>query len=120
MILNDINDDFLHVQRLWRKNDNSNSAGQEIDTLTSSTGRTQIIDKPTHVINNSLSGIYLIFCTNWNVISKHGIYDSIFEKYHHNINYGKVNIHVPLSAYFLWRLRLQQDTFWNIDKIENI
>ena len=48
--------------RKW-KNDIINSTGQKIDSLTSSAGYTQIIDKPTHVINNSMSCTDLIFCT---------------------------------------------------------
>ena len=43
----------------WWKNDITNTAGQEIDSLTSSAGYTQIIDKPTHVANNSMSCIEL-------------------------------------------------------------
>ena len=44
----------------WWKNDITNSTGQEIDSLTSSAGYKQIIDKHTHVINNSMSCIDLI------------------------------------------------------------
>ena len=39
--------------------------------LTSSAGYKKIIDKPTHVINNSMSCIDLIFCTNQNVSSNY-------------------------------------------------
>ena len=52
----------------WWKDDITNSTGWEIASLTSSAGYTQISDKPTHVINNSMSCIDLIFCTNQNVI----------------------------------------------------
>ena len=31
------------------------------------------------------------FCTNKNIISNHGVDITIFEKCHHNINYGKIN-----------------------------
>ena len=57
-------------------------------TLTSSAGYKQIIDKPTHVINNSMSCIGLIFCANQNVISNYGVDVSIFKKCHHNIIHG--------------------------------
>ena len=50
----------------WWKGDITNSAGREIASLTLSAGYTQITDKPTHVINNSMSCIDLIFCTNQN------------------------------------------------------
>ena len=36
----------------WWQNDITNSAGQEIDSFTLSAGYKQIIDKPTHIINN--------------------------------------------------------------------
>ena len=47
----------------WWRNDITNFAGKEIDFLTSAR-YTQIIDKPTHVINKSKSYIALIFCAN--------------------------------------------------------
>ena len=48
----------------WWKNDITNYQGQELDLLTLSSGYNQIIDKPTHLINTSMSCIDLIFCTN--------------------------------------------------------
>ena len=44
-----------------------------------------------------MSLIDLIFCTNENFISKHGVNVSIFDKCHHDIIYGKINIRVPLG-----------------------
>ena len=43
-----------------------------------------------------MSCIDLIFCTNTNVMAKHGVDVSSFEKCHHNIIFGKTDIHVPL------------------------
>ena len=48
----------------------TNSVGREIDTLTSSAGCKQIINKPTHIANDSSSCIDLIFCNNLNLLSK--------------------------------------------------
>ena len=48
-----------------------------------------------------MSCIDLIFCTNTNVISKHGVDVSIFEKCHHNIIFGKTDIHVPLPPAYI-------------------
>ena len=78
-----------------------NSTIQHLFTLTSSAGYSQIIDKPTHVLNNSKSCIDLIFCTNKNIISNYGVDVSIFEKYHHNIIFGKINISVPLPPVYV-------------------
>ena len=82
----------------WWRNDIRNFAEKEIDFLTSSAGDTQIIDKPTHIINNSKSCIDLIFCTNQNVISKYAVDASLFDKCHHDIIYSKINIRVPLPT----------------------
>ena len=48
-----------------------------------------------------MSCIDLIFCTNTNVISKHGVDVSIFEKCHCNIVFGKIDIRVPLPPVYL-------------------
>ena len=48
-----------------------------------------------------MSCIDLIFCTNTNVISKHGVDVSIFEKCHHNIIFGKIDIRVPLPPAYV-------------------
>ena len=95
LLLNKINDEFPLCSVItgnfnarcsrWWKNDITNLTGEEIDTLTSSAGYAQIIDKPTHILNNSMSCIDLIFCTNKNLISNHGVDVSIFHKCHHNI-----------------------------------
>ena len=86
----------------WLKNDITNTPGQEIYPLNSSAGYAQIIEKPTHVINNnSMSYIDLIFCTNKNIISNHGVDVMIFEKCHHNIIYGKTNIRAPLPPVYI-------------------
>ena len=97
------------------KNDITNFEGQELDSLTLSAGYNQIIDKPTHVINTSMSCIDLIFCTNQSVISNHGVDVSIFDKCHHNIIYGKINIRVPLPPTYVREV-------WDYEKanIENI
>ena len=63
-------------------------------SLTLSAGCKQMIDKPTYVVNNSMSYIDFLFCANQNTISNYGIDVSIPDKCHHNIIFGKINIHV--------------------------
>ena len=84
-------------------------------TLTLSAGYKRIIDKPTHVINNSMSYIDLMFCTNQNVISNYGIHVSMFKKCHHNIIHGKIDIRVPLPPVYVCEV-------WDYNKtnVENI
>ena len=64
----------------WWKNDIINSAGLELDSLASSAGYTQIMDKTTHVIRSLMSCIDLISFTNVNVIPKNDVDISNFDK----------------------------------------
>ena len=108
-----ITGDFNARCSRWWKNGITNSTGQEIDFLTSSAGYKKIIDKPTHVINNSMSCIDLIFCTNQNVISNHGVDVSLLKKRHHNIIHGKIDIWVPFSTVYVHEI-------WNYNKANGI
>ena len=110
-LLNNINDEFplcsivtvdfnVRSSRWW-KNDITSLQYQELDSLTLPAGYNHIIDKPTHFLNNSMSCIDLVFCTNHSAILKNGVDVSIFDKCHHNINYGKINIPVPLPPKYL-------------------
>ena len=103
--------DFNACCTNWWEDVFNNSAGQEIASLTLSAGYTQIIIKPTHVINNLISCIDLILCTNQNVISKYGVDASIFDKYHHNIIYGKIDILVLLPPKYVREV-------WNYNKAD--
>ena len=110
-ILNQINNEFPLCSVVtgefnagcsrWWKNDITNYFGTEIDTVTSSAGYSQLIDEPSYIINNSMSCIDLIFCTNKNVLSNSGVDVSIFKKCHHNIIFGKINIRVPLPPVYI-------------------
>ena len=65
-----------------------------------------------------MSYIDLIFCTNLNVISKHGVDVSIFDKCHHDIIYGKINIRVPVPPIYVrevWDYRKA-----NVEKIKKV
>ena len=48
-----------------------------------------------------MSCINFISCTNANVSSKHEVDISIFEKCHHNISFGKIGIHIPLTPAYV-------------------
>ena len=51
-----------------------------------------------------MSCIDLMFCTNTNVICKHGVDVPIFEKCHHNIIFGKTDIRVPLPPAYICKV----------------
>ena len=100
--------------RRW-KNDTTNFQDQELDSLTSSARYNQIIDKSTHVTNNSMSCIGLTFRTNQSGVSNHGFDASIFDKCQLNIIYNKISISVPLP-------RIDVREVWDYKKanIENV
>ena len=56
--------DFNAKSNSWYANDNINTEGSKIDTLTASFGFNQIINEPTHILNNCSSCIDLIFIHN--------------------------------------------------------
>ena len=55
-------------------------------------GYNQMIDKPTHYINNSSSCIDLIFSTNVNLTKNCRFEQSLYEKCHRTLNF---NIPLP-------------------------
>ena len=55
-----------------------------------------MINKPTHFVNESSSGIDLIFSSNTSFVKNCGSELSIYEKCHHNIIYGTLNFDIPL------------------------
>ena len=63
-----------------------------------------------------MSCIDLIFCTNTNVISKHGVDASIFEKCHHNIIFGKIDIRAPLPPAYVREVRITARPVLKISK----
>ena len=55
-----------------------------------------MINKPTDFINESLSCINLILCSNTTFVKNCGSELPIYEKSHHKIIYGTINFNVPL------------------------
>ena len=84
----------------WCNKDIPNSVGWDIDTLTSSAGYKQIMNKPTNIVNNLSSWIEVIFRNNLNLISNYGVDLSLFENVHHII-FGKISIQLPLPSSLL-------------------
>ena len=81
----------------WCSSDKNNIAGLEIDNITTTAGYSQLINKPTHFINETSSCIELIFSSNVSFIRSYGMGQSIYEKCHHNIAYGTLDFNVPVA-----------------------
>ena len=56
----------------------------------------QLIDQPTHVINYKLSCINLLFRTNGKLLCDAGVELTIYDKCHHKVIYGSLNLSIPL------------------------
>ena len=80
----------------WCTTEKNNAAGLEIDSITTASGYSQMINKPTHFINESSSCIDLIFSSNTSFVKNCGSELPIYEKCHHNIIYETLNFNVPL------------------------
>ena len=87
--------DFSAKHSKWSSTDKNNKAGIELENITSTAAYNQIINKPTHFTNVSSSCIDLIFASNTTYLTT-GIEQSIYDKCHHNIIYGKLNFDIPL------------------------
>ena len=59
--------DFKTKCSKWCASDKSSTAGIQLDNITMTSGYNQMIDKPTHYINESSSCIDLIFSSNVNL-----------------------------------------------------
>ena len=88
--------DFNAKNSKWWPSDKETFKGRVLHSLTISAGYTQLIDQPTHVINNSSSYIDLAFASNPNVICNSDVGLSLFDKCHHNLIFGELNFMVPL------------------------
>ena len=83
----------------WSGNINTR-VGKELDSLTSTAGYTQLIDKSTHFFKGRSSCIDLSFCNKTDFISEYEIDQSIFQTYHHIIIFTKIDPKIlPLPDY---------------------
>ena len=74
----------------WWAADIESKAGKELDSLTSTAGYTQLIDKLTHFFSGGCS------CIDLRIISEYGIDHSFFQTCHHNLIFGKINAKIPV------------------------
>ena len=90
-------DDFNAKLSKWCPSDKDNKAGQEIDTFTTTSGYTQTIDQPKHIINNKSSCTDLLFTANSKFLCDVGVEQTIYEKCHHSIIiYASLILNIPL------------------------
>ena len=70
-------EDFNARSSSWYINDKSNYEGTKIDCLASEHDLKQVINEPTHLLENSSSCIDLIFTSQQNLVMDAGIHSSL-------------------------------------------
>ena len=91
--------DFNAWSSSWCINDKSNYEGTKIDCLATEYDLKQVINEPTHLLENS-SCIGLIFTSQPNLVMDAGIYLSLHGNCHHQIVYAKSNLKIHYPPFF--------------------
>ena len=73
-------------------NDVTSFEGSQIEFLASQFAMSQIINEPTHILDNSNSCIDLIFTSQPNMIMDSGVHPSLHSNFHHQIIYAKFDL----------------------------
>ena len=86
--------DFNAKSNDWCSIDITSFEGSELDFLTSHFGLSQIIKKPTVILDNSRSSIDLIFTSQPNMIIDSGVHTSLHSNCHHQMIYAKLDLKI--------------------------
>ena len=77
--------DFNAKSCNWYSHDKTNFEGSTIESITSQFGLHQLINEPTHLLQNSSSCIDLIFTSQPNIVVESGVYPSLHPNCHQQI-----------------------------------
>ena len=80
----------------WYKNDKTTTEGSKVANLSSQYGLKQIINQPTHILNNSSSCIDLLFTSQPNLVMKSGVHSSL----HSNCDHQRMYVRFSLKIYY--------------------
>ena len=95
IVLGDFNAKFSH----WYQIDKTTTEGSKIARLTSQHGLKQIINRPTHILNNSSSCIDLLFTTQPNnLVMESGVHSSLQSNCYHQIIYARFNLKIYFTT----------------------
>ena len=86
--------DFNGKLSQWHDKDTSTPEGISVESITSQFGLHQIINEPTHILENSSSCIDLIFTSQPNLSVESGTLPSLHPNCHHQIVYAIFNLEV--------------------------
>ena len=86
--------DFNGESSNWYLNDRTRFEGSQIEFLASQFAMFQVINEPTHILDNSKSRINLIFTSQPNITIDSGVHTSLHSNCHHQIIYAKFDLKV--------------------------
>ena len=86
--------DFNAKSSNWYLNDVTSFEGSQNEFLASQFAMSQVINEPTHILDNSKSCIDLIFTPQPNMIMDSGVHSSLYSNCHHEIIYAKFDLKV--------------------------
>ena len=107
--------DFNAKLSQWHNKNSSTSEGISIENIASQFGLHQIINEPTHVLENSSSCIDLIFTLQPNLSVESGTQPSLHPNCHHQIIYSKFDLEVLYPPPYTWEVWHYKDS--NVDLI---
>ena len=84
--------DFNAKSKNWYSQDKTSFEGKTIESITSQFGLYQLINEPTHLLENSSSCIDLIFTSQPNLVVVSGVHLSLHHNCHHQIVFAKFNL----------------------------
>ena len=108
-------EDFNAKLSQWHDKDSSTSEGTSVECIMSQFGLHQIINKPTHILENSSSCIDLIFTSQPNLSVESETQPSLHPNCHHQIIYAKFNLEVLYPPTYTREVWHYQDS--NLDLI---
>ena len=82
----------------WHRHHKTNFEGIAIENISSLCGLYQVLNELTHILENSLSCIALIFTSQPNLMAVSGVHPSLHPNCHYQVIYAKFNLKSPLST----------------------
>ena len=92
--LTTVTGDFNAKSNIWYKHDKTSFKGSTIESIITQFGLHQLINEPTHLLQNSSSCIVLIFTSQTNIVVESAFHPYRHSNCHHQIVFAKCNLKI--------------------------